>query len=64
MFHDLLQKEGIRHVVIPVAGMTRESLVVYETSTGQQYAFSPSSVPCEELMGMMARLFREEDMRF
>jgi 6-phosphofructokinase 2 len=35
----LLQEEGIIRQVIPIEGMTRESLIVLEESTGLQYRF-------------------------
>jgi 6-phosphofructokinase 2 len=62
VFHDLLQKEEVRHMVIPVAGMTRESLVVYETSTGQQYRFGMPgpSVRDEEWTECLEQLQRTE----
>lgn len=36
---DLLEEEGITHRPVPIEGTTRESLVVLEESTGQQYRF-------------------------
>ena len=36
---DLLDQEGISHQSIDIAGMTRESLVVLEESTGRQFRF-------------------------
>ena len=36
---DLLDQEGITHRPVPIEGMTRESLVVLEESTGQQFRF-------------------------
>jgi 6-phosphofructokinase 2 len=36
---DLLEEEGITHRPVPIEGMTRESLVVLEESTGQQFRF-------------------------
>ncbi len=35
----LLQEEGITHQLIPIKGMTRESLIILEESTGQQFRF-------------------------
>jgi 6-phosphofructokinase 2 len=62
MFHDLLQEEGVRHVVTTVAGNTRESLVVYETSTAQQYRFGMPgpSVREEEWTECLEQLQRTE----
>ncbi len=36
---DLLEEEGISHRPVPIEGTTRESLVVLEESTGQQFRF-------------------------
>ncbi|MGQ9647111.1 MAG: hypothetical protein ACUVWO_11315 [Thermodesulfobacteriota bacterium] len=36
---DLLEEEGITHRPVPIEGMTQESLVVLEESTGQQFRF-------------------------
>jgi 6-phosphofructokinase 2 len=36
---DLLDEEGLEHRPFPIAGMIRESLVILEESTGQQYRF-------------------------
>ena len=36
---DLLEQEGISYRPVPIKGMTRESLVVLEESTGQQFRF-------------------------
>lgn len=38
-FKDLLEEEGIPHQPVPIEGTTRESLVVLEESTGQQFRF-------------------------
>jgi len=35
----LLDEEGLDHRPFPIAGMTRESLVILEESTGQQFRF-------------------------
>jgi 6-phosphofructokinase 2 len=35
----LLDETGLRHVPIPIAGETREHLIVFETATDQQYRF-------------------------
>jgi len=34
-----LDEEGIEHEPMPIAAMTRENLIVYERSSGQQYRF-------------------------
>jgi 6-phosphofructokinase 2 len=39
MLHYLLEQEGLAHRPIPFNGWTRESLVMLEESTGQQYRF-------------------------
>jgi len=36
---DLLEEEGITHRPVPIDGMTRESLVILEESTGTQFRF-------------------------
>ena len=36
---DLLEEDGISHRPVPIEGTTRESLVVLEESTGQQFRF-------------------------
>ena len=44
---DLLQEEEITHRLVPIEGMTRESLVILEESTGQQFRFG---MPGPELL--------------
>ncbi|MGB2631135.1 MAG: 1-phosphofructokinase family hexose kinase [Candidatus Omnitrophota bacterium] len=39
LLNDLLEKEEIVHHPIPITGTTRESLVIFEESTGLQYRF-------------------------
>lgn len=39
LLNDLLEREKIAHQPIPITGMTRESFVFYEESTGLQYRF-------------------------
>jgi 6-phosphofructokinase 2 len=36
---ELLDREGLKHRPFPIAGLIRESLVILEESTGQQYRF-------------------------
>jgi 6-phosphofructokinase 2 len=36
---ELLDEEGLDHRPFPIAGMIRESLVILDESTGQQYRF-------------------------
>ena len=49
LLNDLLEEEKIGHQPIPIAGMTRESLVIFEESTGLQYRFGmPGPVLHEE----------------
>lgn len=36
---DLLDEEGLNHQRVPLEGLTRESLVILEESTGQQFRF-------------------------
>ena len=40
MLSQLLDEEGIDHHAVPIAGITRENLVVYEESTSLQYRFT------------------------
>ena len=40
MLSQLLEAEGIAHHPVPIAGITRENLVVYEGSTALQYRFT------------------------
>jgi 6-phosphofructokinase 2 len=48
-FMDLLDLEGISHRRINIAGMTRESLVLLEESTGRQFRFGmPGPSLCDE----------------
>src|SRR6266542_1635991 len=39
MLRRLLLEEGVPHIPIPIAGMTRESLAVVEQQSGKQYRF-------------------------
>jgi 6-phosphofructokinase 2 len=39
MLHSLLEDEGLAHRALPLAGWTRENLIVYEDSSGLQYRF-------------------------
>ncbi len=49
LLNDLLEREKIEHQPIPITGMTRESLVIFEESTGLQYRFGmPGPVLLEE----------------
>jgi len=52
LFNELLEKEKIGHQPISITGMTRESLVIFEESTGLQYRF-----------GMPGPILREEEWR-
>jgi len=36
---ELMEGEGVPYKAIPIQGYTRENLIVYESSTGQQYRF-------------------------
>ena len=40
MVQQLLDKEGLKHQSIPIAGLTRENLIVEETTSGQQFRFN------------------------
>ena len=37
----LIERSGIAAVRVPIAGLTRVSLTVYETSTGHEFRFTP-----------------------
>ncbi len=39
MLQELIQKEGLVQHVIPITGLTRENLIIFEESTGQQFRF-------------------------
>lgn len=39
MLEELLGREGLKHRPFPIEGLTRESLVILEESTGRQYRF-------------------------
>jgi 6-phosphofructokinase 2 len=48
-YTSLLEKEGVQSVVIPIAGNTRENLIIMEESTGQQFRFGmPGPAVTEE----------------
>ncbi len=48
MLASLLDGEGLKHQVITIAGLTRESLTIFEKSTGQQYRFGMPGPTLEE----------------
>jgi 6-phosphofructokinase 2 len=39
MLQDLLDREGLNHSSFPIRGLTRETLIISEESTGQQFRF-------------------------
>lgn len=39
MYRDLLEQEGLPNLAIPIEGITREHIMVMETSTGRDYRF-------------------------
>lgn len=45
LLRTFIEGEGIRHDPIPVSGMTRENLAIYERSSGQQYRFGMPGSP-------------------
>jgi 6-phosphofructokinase 2 len=47
-FKNLLVKENIRSLIVPVKAHTRTNIIVVETSTGQQYRFGMESQPAKE----------------
>lgn len=52
LLSDLLDREGLSHQVISIAGLTRENFIVLEKSSGQQYRF-----------GMPGPTFQESEWR-
>lgn len=48
MVQQLLDKEGVKHQSIPIAGLTRENLIVEETTSGQQFRFNMPGPHLEE----------------
>ncbi|MDD5205450.1 MAG: 1-phosphofructokinase family hexose kinase [Desulfobacterales bacterium] len=62
MMDNLLQSEGILYESVPVQGMTRENLIIYEGSTGQQYRFGMPGPEIHqgECEGLLERLERFE----
>jgi 6-phosphofructokinase 2 len=45
---EMLERLGIEHHLIPIAGNTRVSHVVFERSSGQEYRFTPEGPKLEE----------------
>jgi 6-phosphofructokinase 2 len=58
MMDNLLQGEGILYESVPVRSRTRENLIIYENSTGQQYRFGMPGpeIHQEECEGVLERL--------
>ncbi|MEA3401608.1 MAG: 1-phosphofructokinase family hexose kinase [Armatimonadota bacterium] len=49
MFEQLLDEIGVSHLPVPVAGMTRDHLIVHERATGRSYRFQePGPVLSDE----------------
>jgi 6-phosphofructokinase 2 len=48
MLQQLLEEEGIRHRATTIHGLTRENLMVYEESSGQQFRFGMPGPPVAE----------------
>jgi 6-phosphofructokinase 2 len=48
MLQNLLEEEGIRHRATNIHGLTRENLMVYEESSGQQFRFGMPGPPVAE----------------
>jgi 6-phosphofructokinase 2 len=48
MFQELMAQEKLEQRVIPVKSLTRENLVIYEESTGQQFRFVMPGMPLDE----------------
>jgi 6-phosphofructokinase 2 len=49
MLSDLLDREGLQHRAMSIAGVTRENLTVLEKSTGQQYRFGMPGPTLQEV---------------
>jgi 6-phosphofructokinase 2 len=45
LLRQFIDEAGIRHEAIPVSGMTRENLAIYERSSGLQYRFNMPGAP-------------------
>jgi 6-phosphofructokinase 2 len=45
LLRQLINESGIRHEPLPVSGMTRENLAIYERSSGLQYRFNMPGFP-------------------
>ncbi|HHS14346.1 MAG TPA: 1-phosphofructokinase family hexose kinase [bacterium] len=63
---ELLDREGLTHRPIPVNGVTRESLVVLEESTGRQFRFNMpgpelSSAECDRSLDIVTEACRSCD---
>jgi 6-phosphofructokinase 2 len=58
LLHQLIDESGIRHEALPVSGMTRENLAIYERSSGLQYRFNMPGSPMkgDEVEGVCARV--------
>jgi 6-phosphofructokinase 2 len=48
MLQKLLGEEGIQQIPVPIAGLSRENLIVYEESSGQQFRFGMPGPKLEE----------------
>ncbi len=59
MLTSLLEEEGIDHVAVPIAGITRESVTVFEESTSLQYRFTMPGpeLSAEEWIACLETLF-------
>jgi 6-phosphofructokinase 2 len=49
MLSDLLDREGLQHEAMSIAGVTRENFTVLEKSTGQQYRFGMPGPTLQEV---------------
>ena len=58
VLREFVDDTGIRHEAIPVSGMTRENLAIYERSSGLQYRFNMPGAPMtgDEVEAACARI--------
>ena len=48
LLREFVDERGLRHEAIPVSGMTRENLAIYERTSGYQYRFGMPGAPMTE----------------
>jgi 6-phosphofructokinase 2 len=62
----MLEEEGVRSIVMPIAGCTRESLIVVDKSSGLQYRFilPGPAVPDQALKDLPEIIRLQENVKF